>query len=235
MLAVLVGLLTLVPGAAAAGAETLELTVANPAVGVVRLTATDAMAEPYLGQIEFQVEGQEPVLVPLATMAVQGEPDFGQVASYWTFDVPPTTAILDVPGLDPTGTYRVSARFVPLEGGPTGSASAASTATLSVTRTPFEFSATAQGKWARFEMGVLAYPTGRTVGHITIFDLHGGVKTKIAYDITAYGRVAGGYSIKYPSRFSGVHRFRAVFKPLPELDGIVDPGVVTTGKVRFPR
>jgi hypothetical protein len=228
-LALALGLATAVaaPGVAR---ETLELSASNPAVGALRLTAAAPQATGYDGVMVFEVEGHDPVTVPLGRWAVVGSPKFDQ-DDYWNVEVNPNAAMVDIPGLDPTGTYRATATYVPSQGDASGG-DAEVTTTLSVTRTPFLFTAVKERGWPLFYLGVLAYPPGKVLGRIDIVDITTGIK--MVRQATARARVDDAFLIGAAKPKRGIHQFRATFTPKPALKGVFDKAVVTSPEIRFP-
>jgi hypothetical protein len=229
-LALALGLATAVaaPGVAR---ETLELSASNPAVGALRLTAAAPQATPYDGVMVFEVEGHDPVTVRLGRWAVVGSPKFDQ-DDYWKVQVNSNAAMVDIPGLDPTGTYRATATYVPSQGGAADGDAAEVTTTLSVTRTPFLFTAGKYQGWPSFDLGVLAYPPGKVIGRIDIVDITTGIK--MVRQATARARVGDGFEISAAKPRRGIHQFRATFTPKPALKGVLDKAVVTSPEIRFP-
>jgi hypothetical protein len=225
------GLATAVAGPGVASG-TVNLTASNPAIGAVRLTAHASSAVPGGGVMVFELEGHPPVTVPLGHWAVVGSPHFDQNDVY-TVDVDWDSAVVDIPGLDPTGTYRATATYVPAGSDPAYGDSAEVTTTLSVTRTPFVFIASAYKRWPSFGIAVLAYPDGKKIGTISIVDITTG--RRVMHDGIAVARVADvGSGISTGQVTRGIHQFRATFIPFPALRDTLTKTVVTSPKIRFP-
>ncbi|MCW2791026.1 MAG: hypothetical protein JWO76_124 [Nocardioides sp.] len=233
-LALAVGLATVVAGPSTATGA-LELVATNPSPGAVRLTATDPDWVGVQGTVVFTLEGHDPVSVPLGHWTVIGSPNFDQFDYDYSMTVPSDTAMLDIPGLDPAGTYTATATYVPADGSDPAIADAPPvTKTLTRTKTPLSFSVDNWDGFPMYAVGVAAYPLGTFVGRFYIVDLKTG--EKVVRGASARAKLADDgtrAASRKPSR--GVHQYRIFFTPNADYKDILTKAVVTSPKIRFSR
>lgn len=200
---------------------TTALTGSNPGVGALELSAVVSSEgpPPSTGAVVFEVDGREPVTVPLGRSLIVGQTD----------DRPAPdghTAVVGFTGLDPHGTYHATATYVPDdEAGPEGDrAEVTTTLTRAVDRGRVAIQANGRGRAVELLFSVQVYPPGAVVGSVTIEDRTLGVvvtrRTQVRADRPGF------FTVRGVSR--GVHRYRATFVPAPRLRATMTGSVATS-------
>lgn len=231
-LALALGLTTFVAGPSAA-TSSLELVATSPSTGALRLTATNPGWVGVQGTVVFTLEGHGSVRVPLGQWTVIGSPKFDESDYGDVMFLQPQVAILDIPGLDPTGTYTATATYVPADSSdPVLTDALPTTTTLARMKTQLTLDVHKWGRNAAFHVRVAAYPVGTFVGKFHIVDLTTG--QRVVRGASAQAKLADDGVRALSGRASrGVHQYRIFFTPKPAYRHLLTKAVVTSAEIRF--